>query len=230
VNEYGTELASTGHLITQSYQRYSIVRHATANRTFQDIDRGLHFENISVSEVVPEEWFGNPAICPEPFLYDMGRNLAIAEENYLIRMVRENLAEHPVDIHRIRSVDIRNVVESFVSEHNTQPILLIPAQLSIPLITEAEGLDFVDNQIFFRIRPMVSAHLILTSKYVGLSDMLLMDRTFGILIYKLGNYDSLSIEVIRLELGRLRITAAIEVAYRIDRRNAARFIHVASTA
>lgn len=229
MNENQNELERSLRLVYQSYRSFSVVWEATTARTIQDGDRGLQFRDISISEIVSEDWFDNPAICPEPFFYDMGRNLAIIEENYLLRTVRENVIGRTFEIRDIRRTSIVNVVDEFVQMDNLLPVLFMPAELSVPLYIEPDGVEFTDNREFLRIRPNVRAQLFLTSRYVELSDIVLIDKTLGTWIYGLGNHDSLTVEATHIGDGMLKITARTQIVYRIDRPNAGRIIHVANT-
>jgi len=227
MNETQTDLERNLHLVYESYRLYSVIWDATTTRAVQDTDTGLHFEDISISEVVPKDWFDNPAICPEPFFYDMGRNLAIIEENYLLRTVKKNVTGRTLEITEIRRTSLVGIVDEFVQLNNLLPVLFIPADLSAPLYAEPEGVEFTDNREFLQIRPNVRAQLFPTSRYVELRDLVLADKTLGTWIYRLGDHNSLTVEAKRIEDGMLKITAKMQVAYRIDRPTAGHIIHVA---
>jgi hypothetical protein len=225
------KLARNLDLIVQSYRTYSIVWEAVDHRAYQDTDRTLQFDDILISEMVPEEWFDNPAICPEPFFYDMGRDLAIMEENYLIKKAYQNARGTIAEIPQVRRANLVTILEEFYEMGNRSQVLFVPAELSVPLFVEAEGMEFADNRSFLRINPFFRTQLFITSKYVDLPSPLLMDRTFGTWIYIPGNRidlptRALTIEFHRLENANLRITSKMRIGFRIDRQEAARPLHM----
>ncbi len=228
MSENEAELQRSLNLISQSYQTYSIIREATINRAFQNIDRELQLKTICISEIVPEEWFGNPAICPEPFFYDMGRNLAIAEENYLLRIIKESITRRE-EINESQ-INIRNLLSRFVQMNDIQPVLFIPAELTRLLINELDVMEFRDNREFLRISSNVNAQVYVTSKYVDLTDIILLNKTFGTWIYANGNFtNSLSIRIDHIEQNLLKITARINVFYNINRPDEGLLIHLLDT-
>lgn len=226
MTEAERELQSSLLLIRQSYLSYSVVQAATRSRAFNlDTDANIHLEDIRVREVVPEEWFGKPAICPEPFFYDMGRNLAILEENYLMNTIATNSGANLEEIQAVTYESIANVINHFIESGDQELVLFIPAELSVPLYVEPEAIDFRDNMELLRIRPNLTARLFLTSKYVESKDLLLIVRNFGTWIYAQGDYDSLQIRSERME-DKIEITAGIQANYRIDNPRRSRLIRV----
>jgi len=227
MDEFEDEFTKYKNIIAQAYEAHSIIRSATHNRAFNEFtDRDLRFMDIRISEVVPGEWFGNPAICPEPFFYDIGRSIAIGEENHLVQTVIEKAKTEPISISEIRLAQILDITGEFIREGYNEPILFVPAELSVPLYIETPGIEFVDNREFLRISPTMRAQLFLTSKYVKLKDLLLVDKSFGIWIFEQGNFsETLTIEVTPTEYENVRILAKTRIVYNVVRPEAVRILH-----
>jgi len=227
MNESTSELVTLINLILQSYSNYSIVSRATRRRVFNETtDRSMEFTDLGISETVPSDWFGNPAICPEPFFYDIGRELAIAEEKYLVNTITREARAHAIMISQVRLARIREIACQFVEETNAEPVLFIPAELSPPLYVEPNGIEFDDSREFIRIGPAARMDVLLTSKYVALNDLVLIDRTFGTWIYKSGNLETLTVEIRPVGFGNLEINAKTSINYEIERPDAARILRV----
>lgn len=223
MNQFGEnleeEFARYKKVITQEYEQHSIIGDATHTRVFNETtDRDLHFMNILVSEVVPREWFGNPTICPEPFFSDIGRSIALGEENHLVQTILGKAKTEPMSISEIRPLQILDVTRQFVREGYNEPVLFVPAELSVPLHIETEVVEFVDNREFLRIGPNLRAQLFLTSKYVKLKDLLIVDKSFGRWIFKRGDFsETLTIEMAPTQYNNVRILAKTRVSYEIVR-------------
>jgi len=231
MSEIEEKLTKYKNVIAQTYEKYSIIPYATRNRVFNEAtDRNLIFASVDVDEVVPMEWFEDPAICPEPFFSDVGRNLTIGEENYLIRTIINGVKTEPITISNVTLHQIRNIVQDFVSKGNSEPVMFIPAKLSIPLYLEPMAVEFINNREFLKINQTIRVPLFLTSKYVNLNDLLLIDKSFGVWIFKQGNFvERLTIETICTEHDNIRIIAKTQVAYNVMRPEAARILHVSNT-
>jgi hypothetical protein len=229
MGEAEVELRSSLNLINQSYLTYSVVSGATNMRVFnEETDRDIRLEDISIKETVPWEWFGNPAICPEPFFYDIGRNLAIFEENYLIRTIKGH-SDTAVEIPHMALENILQAVTEFIKAGNTDLVMSIPAELSLSLYENPEALEFQDNMNILRVTPDVRVRLFLTSKYVELKDILLISRNFATWIYMQGNHNGLLIGAHRLN-EQVSIVASIQASYKIERPDASRVIRLHVTA
>lgn len=229
MTEFEQELTNYRNIIARAYEQYSVISAATRNRVFDEsIDRDLHLVDLYVSEVVPGEWFGNPTICPEPFFYDMGRNIAIGEENYLVRNIREKAKTEPMEIPSIRPAEILRIASEFVHEGYIEPMLFIPAELSVPLYVEAQRIEFTDSGEFLRISPTRRVQIFLTSKYVRLNDLLLVDKSFGEWIFEQGNYSkTLTIDIIPMALERVKILVKTRIVYEVMTPDAAHILTLA---
>ena len=226
MNRYEEEFTNYKNLVVRAYEEYSIIRAATRNRAFDEAsDRELHFTDIQISEEVPIEWFEDPTICPEPYFYDIGRNIAIGEENYLVQTIREKAKTEPILISSIRPAEILHIASEFVREGYIQPVLFIPAKLSVPLYVEAQRIDFTEVGEFLRISPTRRAQIFLTSKYVGLKDLLLVDKSFGEWIFERGNYSkTLTIDMIPIPFENVRVLVKTRTVYQIMAPEAARIL------
>jgi hypothetical protein len=227
MEEFGQELPHLLEIMRQSYLTHSVITEATNSRVYNEIsDRTLSFKDIVITETVPRDWFDNPAVCPEPFFYDIGHNLAIAEENFLVRAIKENTEAQILEIPEIIRRRIFEIISEFVYEGNNMPVLFVPAELSVPLYVDEEELEFEDNHQYMRISPMARAQLLPTSKYIELNDLIVIDKTTGTWIYRPGNYNSLAIRLAEVGFGNLKITAQINAAYKTDRPRSMIIIHL----
>jgi len=228
MNRYEREFTNYKNIVARAYEKYSVIGAATRNRAFDEVsDRELHLTDIGISEEVPLEWFGNPAVCPEPYFYDIGRNIAIGEENYLVQNIREKAETEPISISSTRPAEILRIASEFVHEGFIEPVLFIPAELSVPLYVEAQGIDFTDNGEFLRISPARRAQIFLTSKYVRLNDLLLVDKSFGEWVFEQGNYSkTLTIDMIPTESETVRTHVKTRVFYKVMTPDAARILRL----
>ena len=229
MNEFDEEFTEYMNMIAQAYEDHSIIPYVTRNRVFNEVaDRDLRLMDISISELVPIEWFEDPAICPEPFLYDIGRSIAIGEEKYLIRTTIEKAKTEPISISEIRPSQILDIAREFIREGYSEPILFVPAELSVPLYIEAQGVEFVDNREFLRISPTERVPLFLTSKYVEVNDLLLVDKSLGIWIFEQGNFsERLTIKGTLMQYENIRILAKTRMTYNVERPEAVRVLRTA---
>jgi len=219
----GQEKLNVGlNLVRQSYHTYSLVWKAFNNRPFHETrDRDLRLKDISINEVVPIDWLEDSAIVPDPFFYDIGRDLAIEEKKFLYQSIKENVEAPARQIPEINRLIVIRIVEEFVRVNNPNPVLLIPAELSIPLYIENGGVEFEENREFLRVSPNVRLQLLLLSKYVKSKDLLLIDKSFGRWIFLEGNYNSLSIETRRFDQDKFLIIAKTTAIFKIENPGAA---------
>lgn len=228
MNRYEEEFTNYKNLVVRAYEEYSIIGAATRNRAFDETsDRELHFTDIKISEEVPIEWFGNPTICPEPYFYDIGRNIAIGEENYLVQTIREKAKTEPTSIFSIRPAEILHIASEFAHEGYIEPVLFIPAELSVPLYVETQGIEFTHIGEFLRISPTIRAQIFLTSKYVRLDDLLLVDKSFGEWIFERGSYSkTLTIDMIPITFENVKILVKTRIVYKVVTPEAARVLRL----
>jgi len=225
MSEFENEFTKYKNMITRAYVEYSIINAATHNRVFnQTTDMDLHFSVFQIRETVPIEWFSNSTICPEPFFYDLGRNITIGEENHLIGTILDTNTTS-VSISQVSLSQIQQVAHELISERCNELVLFIPADLATPLYVETPGVEFDNNLEFLRVDHANRVQLFLTSKYVRLNDLLLVDKSFGEWVFKQGDYSkTLTVQIAQTELNNVKVLVKTQVAYNILRPEAVRII------
>jgi len=179
-------------LIKKSYEDFSIVRYATRFRKYSvKTDRGLDFTNIYLRHRVPKLWFTDPAHVPDVFCSQLGRHVAIGEERFLVKNLLEETVtpstfEFQVDV-------LKKLVRDFIGEGHSNSVVFAPIKYFTPLAVDGTVTFGWPHYLLLDGRKIP---LFYSSKYVKFDKFIIVDKSFGIWIYKKGNVnDFLTIEV-----------------------------------
>lgn len=221
---YETEVERCKEKVAKAYELASMIEGATRVQYVESGAKieGIDFVHIYVRPLVPKEWFINPAILPDIFFQQSGRVIARGEAKYLIRQIREN-AKTESEAFTWDFDNLQKLVFGFMGSGYSEPVIFIPIEKYVDvwtwrgrnerLLVESEG-----KYDFLRIGNM-RIPIFWSTKYYDFRNVMLVDKSFGTWIVKMGNYTkTLSIDIQPDETDKERIDVLVRtvVNYRID--------------
>jgi hypothetical protein len=191
VKDFDAEVRRCLHIIKGGYEYLSIIPHATVSREYvRERDGTLSFTNIYLRHLVPKVWFTDPATIPDVFCSELGRHVAIGEESFLVKTLRDSSAATPF---AFQVESLRRNVRDFMAAGHANPVVFAPIEFFTTLaINEAVAFGFPHNLLLDgREIP-----LFYSSNYVKFSEFIIVDKGFGVWIFERGNVnDTLKAEI-----------------------------------
>ena len=190
--DFDEEIQRCKLLIKESYEFLSIVRHATRFREYSaSRDIGLDFIWIYLSHIVPKLWFTDPTHVPDVFCSQLGRGIAIGEENFLLKKIQEDPVTSTSFEFQVNG--LKNLVKDFMQEGYIDPVVFAPIRFYTPLAIDG-AVTF--GWPHFLLLDSRKIPLFYSSKYVEFDKFIIVDKSFGTWIFKKGNVDDfLTVEV-----------------------------------
>jgi hypothetical protein len=175
--------------ITRTYAEDTILPEVVNLRTYEEEkDKSLELRSIGLGYLVDREWFTSPTHIP--MFSDMGRSIALGEENYLIKQMIE-FGETKY-IERFDFDALKSAITEF-KESGYQPTsLFAPIDYYVELhgwqrSHENKGLraiEYAERRPYFVINSETKLRIFWSSKYVKFEDFIVVDRKFGEWIVK----------------------------------------------
>ena len=170
--------------IIQTYMRDRIVPEFLNVRTYKkEKDEDLKFRWIGLRYLIDRSWFTSPTMMPE--FSDMGRSIALGEENYLIKQMIEFGETKQVE--RIDFEALRLAISEFKKEGYCPTSIFIPIEYFVQLhdwpgsyeSTGFRAVHYAEGQAYFVIDSETKLRIFWSSKYVKLEHFVVIDRKFG---------------------------------------------------
>jgi len=219
---FDEEIERCKQLIRKSYEELSLVRHVTNSREYsRSTDSGLDFIHIYLRHSVPKLWFTDPTHVPDVFCSQLGRHIAIGEEDFLVKKIFEDSVPPTAFDFQVES--LKSLVRRFEQEGHSNPVVFAPIRFFTPLAIEGAVSFECPHHLQLNGRTIP---LVYSSKYVDFDKFIIIDKSFGTWIYKQGNVnDYLTVEVKPIEGSEdIDILVVTKVFYQKENRNAIRII------
>jgi hypothetical protein len=222
MKNYEAEVQRCLQITKGGYEYLSIVRHATVSREYQrERDGTLNFTNIYLRHLVPKIWFTDPATIPDVFFSELGRHVAIGEESFLVKTLRDSSTATPF---AFQVEGLRRNVRDFIAEGYANPAVFAPIEFFTTLaVNEAVTFGF-PHHLLLDGREIP---LFYSSNYVKFSEFVIVDKSFGVWIFERGNVnDTLRAEIRPAENDpdNVDVLVVSKVFYKIENPGAIRIL------
>jgi len=227
--DYETKVERCKEKTAKAYERASMIEGATRIQYVESEAKieGVDFVHIYVRKLVPKEWFINPAILPDIFFSQLGEIIAIGEKKHLIKQIIKN-AKTEREAFTWNLDNLQKLVLGFMRTRIarsgfSEPVIFIPIEKYVDVWTwrrrnkgfpvESEG-----KYDFLRFGNM-RIPIFWSTKYYDFKNVMIVDKSFGTWIVKMGNYTkTLSIDIQPDETDKERIDVSVRtvVNYRIN--------------
>lgn len=191
MKDFDTEVQRCTQIIKGGYEYLSIVRHAAVSREYRrERDGTLNFTKIYLRHLVPKIWFTDPATIPDLFCSELGRHVAIGEESFLVKILRDSSTATPF---AFQVEGLKRNVRDFIAAGYDDPVVFAPIEFFTTLaINEVVTFGFPHHLLLDERR----IPLFYSSNYVKFSEFIIVDKSFGVWIFERGNVnDTLRAEI-----------------------------------
>jgi len=166
-------------LLLEEYFNTSIIE-LTMNTVDYDEDshKDLEFRKFGKWVYIPREWFTDPTIIPDYVFREIGRGIAIGEENYIVQQI---LTHPKVTLRHIEKFDYESLIKALHELRSvTNLILFVPIKYFVPIhvnwAIKHKRVRIEKNDLYVngaRIKVFWS------SKYVDFDKIILARKSFG---------------------------------------------------
>lgn len=191
MKDFDTEVQRCIQIIKGGYEYLSIVRHATISREhLRERDGSLNFTNIYLRHLVPRIWFTDPATIPDLFCSELGRHLAIGEESFLVKILRDSSTATSF---AFQVEGLKSIIREFIAAGYDNPVVFAPIEFYTTLAL-SEMMTF--GWPHYLLLDSRKIPLFYSSNYVKFSEFIIVDKSFGVWIFERGNInDTLRVEI-----------------------------------
>jgi hypothetical protein len=211
--------------LDEGYNRYSRIQYATVPRLFDPIaHKDLRFNQIALSERIPDEWFTSSNIAAETYFYDTGRAIAIGEDDFLVKCIQESLREPRLTIKQPDEKNIDSAISDMCNKlysagASYRPsVLFAPISFMTPMMLGIKTFQVEEEEDSIWIASG-RLNIFWSNNYVNFNDFVLMDKSrFAEWIFQSESGNRL---VTDLDPRTNTMTAKTVVSYKILDENAA---------
>lgn len=211
--------------IGEGYNRYSRIRYATVPRVFNPItDSELAFSQIGVAEEFEDDWYVNPSVSADMVFYDIGRAVAIGEDDYLMKKIQTTLSKPSLEIEAPREKTFEARIQQMrdaLGKRGYMPNVIFcpikfmtPMMLGVQTFRAKEGRDYM-------LTPSGYLEIFWSNNYTPFDDFFMVSKKqFGEWIFKSDSEDRLLTEFTAASSGKHKVVARTVVSYKILREEA----------
>jgi hypothetical protein len=209
----------------EGYNRYSRIQYATVPRIFNSItDSELTFSQIGVAQEFEDDWYTNRGINSDMVFYDIGRAVAIGEDNYLLKKIQTVLNKSSLEIEVPREKNFESRIQQMrdaLIDRGYMPNVLFapikfmtPMMLGVPTFRVKEGRDYM-------LTPSGYLEIFWSNNYTPFDDFFIVNKKqFGEWVFKSDSGDRLLTEFTRIDSKKHKVVARTVVSYKILREEA----------
>jgi hypothetical protein len=191
MKDFDAEVQRCIQIIKGGYEYLSIVRHATISREdLRERDGNLNFTNIYLRHLVPRIWFTDPTTIPDVFCSELGRHVAIGEESFLVKTLRDSSTATPF---AFQVEGLKKIIRDFIAAGYGNPVVFAPIEFYTTLAMNEMITFGFPHYLLLDERKIP---LFYSSNYVKFSEFIIVDKSFGVWIFERGNVnDTLRAEI-----------------------------------
>lgn len=206
--------------VGEGYNRHSRISYATVPRIFNSIaDSDLTFSQIALAQEFPDDWYTSPNIAADMVFYDVGRAVAIGEDDHLVKNIHKTLDKPSFEIgepdEKTFEPKIEQMRNALIDRGFLPSVLFAPIKfmtqmmLGVPNFRVKEGRDYM-------LTPSGYLEVFWSNNYVSFDDFFIISKKhFGEWVFKSESGDRLSTAFEKLDSMKNRVVAKTIVYYKI---------------
>jgi len=170
--------------IRQGYDEHSIVDRAAVVKAIEDgrvkPDKEL-FKQFGLGYKIENSWFQDETIQASYFFFDMGRAIALGEENYLVKNVLNTAHPATHELQRVSKENVDAVISRLTNDLTTRKfkpnVLFAPIEYMTPLaLSDRIKFQFEVRRDYITLPEGDRLELLWSSNYVRFNDFVLLER------------------------------------------------------